>query len=768
VPPTTPPTTSRGSSGTTNTDGFIAWRDAVYEWVGPAMYRTVDQMVRSDTVVAGVVLMLTMPIAEASWTARPGGTDLEDLIAAECLRRAYTEHLDWPAFVGQAVGSAAKYGHSVHEETYETVTWDLSIPLPDGTVHEETRTLWVPRRMAQRIASTIWKWNVNGLGELEGVTQMALTSASNRPTEVEIPATQLQTFTIQQEGDDYRGLSLLRAAYRSWYSKSKLEVVDAIRQERAGLGTPYAVLPEGEDMDSAGPALLHDLGSVRANEQGALVVGHGTVLGSLDLTTAADPIRSSMYHATQILWAILGAWQGLGHEGEGSRATAEVQDDPYWLLCTSVAHALEAAVARQSTARFLAYNFPKLTNPPRLCVLDITPTDVTALANAVQALTNAKVLHADPGLETHMRGVLGLPDYQPDDDEEPEPEPDPEPDPEPEPAEDDPAVDPEIEDGAPAAGNDDSAADPAGETPADKGTARASAVYGRGPGLIRRALAAVTGAPRVDATPTPFWREPTAIEAHALMGQMDALIDSQRDKLVQRCSDEVGRIAGSLILQLDDLSTEPLEIPDGLVVALAAEIRKSLQDIAAFGRFSVRHEVASQRGRPRLAHDAPLVDVMDAARVELAARPPKDPAKLDAWMEALAKRNATAIARRLLTRAEGMTDAPDKTVRAQRVRTTGESALKATATATVGNTLAAGRKYETAELAAAGEIDHAVYSALLDSNTCGPCGTLDGETYQPGSSEYERDYPPLYACDGEERCRCMMVLVAADEVASER
>ena len=40
--------------------------------------------------------------------------------------------------------------------------------------------------------------------------------------------------------------------------------------------------------------------------------------------------------------------------------------------------------------------------------------------------------------------------------------------------------------------------------------------------------------------------------------------------------------------------------------------------------------------------------------------------------------------------------------------------------------------------------------------------------YDVGSPEYEADYPPLADCEGGTRCRCLMVLIAEDEVPSER
>jgi hypothetical protein len=49
---------------------------------------------------------------------------------------------------------------------------------------------------------------------------------------------------------------------------------------------------------------------------------------------------------------------------------------------------------------------------------------------------------------------------------------------------------------------------------------------------------------------------------------------------------------------------------------------------------------------------------------------------------------------------------------------------------------------------------YAIRSAVLDSNTCGPCRTLDGARALVGSARYDRLTPPT-GCKGGHRCRCV-------------
>lgn len=63
----------------------------------------------------------------------------------------------------------------------------------------------------------------------------------------------------------------------------------------------------------------------------------------------------------------------------------------------------------------------------------------------------------------------------------------------------------------------------------------------------------------------------------------------------------------------------------------------------------------------------------------------------------------------------------------------------------------------------ANDIQEAVYTSLLDENTCDPCAAADGTTVEFGSADYYRLMPPYSECDGRGRCRCQFVLTLKTE-----
>ncbi|KKM15368.1 hypothetical protein LCGC14_1696760, partial [marine sediment metagenome] len=83
--------------------------------------------------------------------------------------------------------------------------------------------------------------------------------------EVKSPEEKLILFANEKEGDNFRGVSLLRPAYKSWYFKEAFEKIDAISFERQGVGIPVFKMPTNATPDDREKA--EEIGkNLRANE----------------------------------------------------------------------------------------------------------------------------------------------------------------------------------------------------------------------------------------------------------------------------------------------------------------------------------------------------------------------------------------------------------------------------------------------------------------------------------------------------------------------
>lgn len=84
----------------------------------------------------------------------------------------------------------------------------------------------------------------------------------------------------------------------------------------------------------------------------------------------------------------------------------------------------------------------------------------------------------------------------------------------------------------------------------------------------------------------------------------------------------------------------------------------------------------------------------------------------------------------------------------------GEKYIDGIAGSTVNAAISSGRDDEIKEQI--DNLDHVEYSAILDQNTCGPCGDADGET---ATDPADLPAAPNPDCDGGDRCRCIHVAV---------
>lgn len=769
--------------------GYVVARDYLnQEFSYPQLYRTADIMYRTDSVVRAAMMMVLLPVIEASWTFTPASPSDEDVEAAELCRRALLEHLDWSDTIYQLLAPTLRYGHGLVEEVYETVEWELSVPVPDGELGEEKvlpkRTYFVPAAFVPRPGCSIIKWKFNDLGEIEEVVQ--LTGQDKMNDTVTIPGSRLVAMFNEREGQEDLGRSVLRSMYRPWYAKEKLEIIDMIRAEKTGVGVPLGrVGTNVSDGDLA--ALETQLQEFSANEKGYLILNgladegeQGMDVEMLDMRagSTADVLSSMRYYVEQILWGVLGAWQNLGQGEVGARATAEAQDDPFYLALEYVAGRVAESFARQHLPRLVGYNIPDAT-PPTLTVASIGGDSNREAAEGIAKLLQYGGIKHDEALEAHLRDLYGLPPATPKDEKDVEEEeplvdpltglPVPPPPPEPDPVEDDATGKPEEE---PDPKNDSDTAEKQQKAMFARLTQDIALAIGRG---YRDAAALVANASPTSGEPTPreafldlvangrvehtlvsaseatdllllrsrkWSREPTALEAaHVSLAEIDVVIDAQRLRFQKRLTEH----AHALARHLADRS-----LPDEAEEKLRHDIGEALLAVVDYGREKVRSEVASQRG----------------VKTVLAA--PKDPKKLDAWIQKQARRATTAIVTRLESAADRVRSRPIEAGHEAVVTTLTREAdrsLRAEAIATVGQAFSAGRADEMENLRE--QFSTAEYSSVLDSSTCGPCSSLDGEQYEVGSDEYDRDYPPLNDCEGGDACRCMMILIATSEVQTD-
>jgi hypothetical protein len=165
-----------------------------------------------------------------------------------------------------------------------------------------------------------------------------------------------------------RRVSLLRAAWGPWTLKRELMIAAGIAWDRWAAGFPVVRYPKNGGREALEKA--EELGrAVRNHEHGYAAfegapptdnnrrtAGTSTIKGGAGLLP--DPTPLMIRYELAILGAGLMTWMALGTSSEtGARATAQVQDEPFYVFLEAFAGDLATERRRQVLRRFVDVNF---------------------------------------------------------------------------------------------------------------------------------------------------------------------------------------------------------------------------------------------------------------------------------------------------------------------------------------------------------------------------------------------------------------------------
>jgi phage gp29-like protein len=230
-----------------------------------------------------------------------------------------------------------------------------------------------------------------------------------------IPSWKLLMFVNEQEGENYEGISILRTAYKHWYYKEQYYRIDAMAQERQGLGLPFFKKPNGATpKDVAEMRKL--MRNLRSNEESYLEIPMGWEVGLVEMKAQAikdaEPMIS--HHDRQITKNVLAQFLELGSSGgSGSRALSEDHSDLFLLSEEAVAKHIQEVVQKDLIKELVDYNFT-VDCYPELHHGQIGIVDYQKLSASLQQLSGAKMITTNYELEKYLRKTMKLPEIEQD------------------------------------------------------------------------------------------------------------------------------------------------------------------------------------------------------------------------------------------------------------------------------------------------------------------------------------------------------------------
>ena len=252
-----------------------------------------------------------------------------------------------------------------------------------------------------------------------------------------------------------------------------------------------------------------------------------------------------------------------------------------------------------------------------------------------------------------------------------------------------------------------------------------------------------------------YRRELTDVERR--FGDVPA-VERGYDAAEQAVADAARPVLRSIIARLVADAAPLLAARD---VAGLARLRASGIDRLATALRKAAHK-GMDAGRAQVRENAAAQGVRLARKPTKRVPTRKDPAMVPEWLDArsdaiaesVAAQQAAAVAALLQRRAitSDLDITPDDI---DALWAGGEKALIGTATSLGRESYGLGRLVELDALAASGEVDYCVYTAILDESTCEVCEAADGNELPPE----DIDAAPNDECLGGERCRCFVIAV---------
>ncbi|MCK9600711.1 MAG: DUF935 domain-containing protein, partial [Sphaerochaeta sp.] len=750
-----------GATGTSVFAGLLYENEYNRDLQGEAGLKIYDKMRRSDGQVKAGLLACKLPLQVARWDIVPPSDSAQDVEIAKVVKDDLFEGMSitWDDFIRQSL-LMLDFGHMPFEKVWE---------MRDGR--------WTWHKIAPRLPISIVEWHVKPDGGLDYIRQQAYIGDNFK--DVDIPVDKLLVFTHEMEGSDFRGISLLRAAYKHWYYKNNLYAIDGIAAERHGVGLATFTYPDQATTEQKDK--VKEIGErLHAHERAYVATPESIKFALQGVQGQLHDIKGSIeHHDLQIVRSILAQFMNLGAKSTGSYALSQDQSSFFLMALQSVGKNICGTINRHAIKQMVDYNWD-VKQYPKLVVSGLDNPDIIGYAQAISQLVTSTAIVPDADLENELRRMLKLPLRKASDSQPGAPDRPLEVSVDGQPAPEGPAK------VAPAAPADKSAQDTAeniveGEKlngiqitaslavlqdliakniPAEVALELLVAV-----GIDRaRAQSMVDACKNFEALNPPppkaaseamkageFWRAPTTIEKSVAFSDIKKRLTSFEDEMVSTIAPIQARQIESLVDTMagyirDGQFDRMTEIDVPFRDKVAKVIEAMLTDLMAYGAEQVKAE-AKRQGSTLKAQEPVNVPTSPQAFVKVRSL---------AVANILANKLRAALSWEALRQLrEGGIDKGRLTAAMVELS---ESDLRNMAGFSVGEAFNLGRQAQADQMG----VKNVTSSALMDDNTCDFCRGMDGKSWTPGNELTNE--PPYDDCEGRDRCRCVWVYTFSQEV----
>jgi hypothetical protein len=730
-----------------------------------------EKIRRTDSACASIVNLIVAPLRDADVEVEPGDEGEEYEKHAEFVKDNLLKWQAplWPNFVEEVIDTLLTFGFNLHEPVLAT--------RPDERVAGGT-AVYVSK-MAQRLPSSLSSnpWREKN-GELESIVQSGRTKDGKYASELMLPAERVLLWTWGRSGNNFQGYSAFRSVWKLAQIREALVKIFAIGSEREALGIPTASVDKDAKIDSAKIQEFQKfLEHVTAHEHAAVVPPPGV---SMEWVYSPAANKGHVLDGWERLGkaihqVFLTQQVTLGVDGTGSRAVGEVHDSTKNDFVSGVKALFEATLngveGRPYTGlarKIVELNFGPQDVYPRIkLVLKRRESTAAELARVIPPMMTAGALTWRLEDENQWREKAGLsPVSQEEYDAEQK-------------RKEEAAA--QIAGMQPEQGEDDAGGEEDKKRTEEKPPAGNGKAHPPRPNMPPPASKmSARGNPG-----SPFKRLIFAWERPVAFGAIEQHLDTTKAKFEDEAR---GLVTAAVAEQLpaikaamkdgDPSDVSQLVNPDFLKLAMLVD--RFIRDQLSAGWASLASEYARQKDMRRVGMSARplfLEEEDDKANVIIPPYEPPVPQtpepmpRVDPGARERVSKLVRSMRERLIRRLRARVIDDIESEAQYLVRTGGDPAeivanvvnaaletrgLKFDAASVQTTAFNMGRNEFARERAH--EVASVHYSALLDSNTCGPCNRMDGKEFEFGSPEHDEAMPPYGECEGGEQCRCLLVI----------
>ena len=382
--------TELGSSGLTQWAGIIQ-QDFLRELRGQEAYKRYEEMRLNSPVVGAMLMAIEQAVRSVEWqfTSENGENDprLEILNdSRENMSNSWNDHII------EAL-TFLPFGFSPFEIVYKR----------DGS-----RILW--RKLALRGQDTIWRWELDEAGGMEGFWQRTTTAIKG----VFLPIEKLVIYRARVERNNPEGRSILRTAYTSYYFVKNFQMLEGIGVERDVAGLPVITLPEGADPTETDSETT-DYGravrlvrNIRNDEQAGVALPPGWTLELLSAggSKQFDVDAIINRYEKRILMSVLAQFLMLGMDRVGALSLSRDQTDLFNMSVNVIADIVSETITKIALPRLMRLNGLE-ADGLRLEHSPAGDIDANVVSESIQRL--APQLTWTEEDEVWLRGAFGLP-----------------------------------------------------------------------------------------------------------------------------------------------------------------------------------------------------------------------------------------------------------------------------------------------------------------------------------------------------------------------